>query len=147
MIDRSFSPHQIAVSWDTLPGLDWLTNADLELIPTSSLLSNSVMSQDEQTWTVAKVRRALAQMGKLTKEQRNKIVCGLVGHSRIQELCFGYYTCGRCDAQVGDSLGSVYLGAETAVVIGHNCTKCRENYKTLTGLDKLYVPNPFKRTK
>jgi len=80
-----------------------------------------------------------------SKEQRNSIVCSLIGHSRIQTSCFGYYYCGRCGYQVGDTLGSIYEGVKEVVIIGHNCPTCRKNYKTLTWEDKLYAPNPFPR--
>ena len=78
--------------------------------------------------------------------QRNDIVCSLIGHSNIQTSFFGYYNCGRCSQQLGDSLGSFYSGAETAVVIGHNCKKCKENYKKCDWKDKLYVEDPFAKT-
>ena len=80
------------------------------------------------------------------KEQRNILVCALLGHSKISTTCFGYRYCGRCKTQVGDSLGSVDFGAKEAVVVGHNCKTCRRNYKKLTWQDKLYCPNPFKKT-
>ena len=79
------------------------------------------------------------------RQQRNEIVCSLIGHSRIQTTCFGYYSCGRCGQQLGDTLGSVYPFAEKVVVIGHNCEKCRSNYKECSWKDKLYVKNPFKK--
>lgn len=72
------------------------------------------------------------------------ILCVLLGHSKIQSSFWGYYYCGRCGDQVGDSLGSVYPQASTVVVIGHNCKTCRDNYKKLTLKDKLLTPNPFK---
>lgn len=71
------------------------------------------------------------------------IVCQLIGHSRIQTYCFGYYSCARCDAQVGDSLGGVYLGAKQTVVVGHNCETCRDNYSKLGWQDKFMCPDPF----
>jgi len=95
--------------------------------------------------TKAELRAKLKALGKMTKAQRNNIVCSLIGHSMIQELCFGYYTCGRCGVQMGDNLGSIYPAAEEVVVIGHNCPKCKTNYKKLTWRDKLYVPDPFKK--
>ena len=80
------------------------------------------------------------------KGQRNEIVCALVGHSLIQEHCFGYFDCGRCGQRLGDSLGSIYLTAEKTVLIGHNCKTCRSNYKKLSWRDKIYCPNPFKKS-
>lgn len=79
------------------------------------------------------------------KDQRNQLVCTLVGHSRISTTCFGYRYCGRCNDQVGDSLGSVDMGVKEAVIVGHNCKECRKNYKQCTWRDKLYCPDPFKK--
>ncbi len=82
-----------------------------------------------------------------SKDQRNQLVCSLIGHSMIQTSCFGYYHCGRCGDQVGDTLGSIYPGVKDAVIIGHNCKTCHDNYKKLTWEDKLYVQDPFKEEK
>lgn len=90
---------------------------------------------------------ALKRLPLKNKGHRNSVICSLIGHSRISTTCFGYRNCGRCGDQLGDSLGSVDYGAKKAVVIGHNCTECRENYKTCDWKDKLYVPNPFKVAK
>ncbi|MCA9936544.1 MAG: hypothetical protein H6662_15455 [Ardenticatenaceae bacterium] len=76
-------------------------------------------------------------------EQRNSVVCALIGHSRIQTTCFGYYYCARCGAQLGDALGGVYYGAETAVIVGHKCETCLKNAETLTWQDTLFCPDPF----
>lgn len=74
-----------------------------------------------------------------------RIFCAFFRHSRIQEACFGYFTCGRCGAQLGDSLASIYPEAANVVIIGHNCKRCRENYKKCNWIDKFLVPNPFKK--
>ena len=79
------------------------------------------------------------------KEQRNEIVCSLIGHSRIQTNWFGYHDCARCGARMGDTLGGIYPFASQAVIMEHNCDKCRENYKKCTWKDKIYVKNPFKK--
>ena len=97
--------------------------------------------------TQKELKQKIAALGEIDKHARNNVVCSLIGHSRIQEFCFGYFTCARCDTQVGDSLGSTYPAAAQAVVVGHDCDKCRENYKTLTWKDKLYAPDPFKEKK
>ena len=91
----------------------------------------------------AEMMKKIRALGKVSKDQRNSIVCILIGHSRIQSTCFGYYNCARCDSQVGDSLGGAY-SAEKVVIVGHDCKTCRANYKGCTWQDKLYVPNPFK---
>lgn len=85
----------------------------------------------------------LEAMGPLSEEQRNRMVCALVGHSRIQTTCFGYYYCARCGDQVGDNLGSIYEGAAKAVIVGHNCETCRTNYAACTWKDTLFAPDPF----
>lgn len=97
--------------------------------------------------TKTQLLEKLDAMGKLSDEQRNSIVCVLIGHSRIQTSCFGYYYCARCKDQLGDTLASVYPGAERAVVIGHDCDVCRKNYAECTWKDKLYTPDPFKKEK
>ena len=71
------------------------------------------------------------------------IICVLIGHSKIQSYCMGYFSCGRCRQQLGDSVGSTYC-AKNVVIINHNCKTCRRNYKKLTWKDKLFVPDPFK---
>lgn len=81
----------------------------------------------------------------LNEDQQKAVVCALVGHSRIQTYCFGYYNCARCGEQVGDSLASVYDGAKEAVVVGHDCKTCRKNAKKLTWRDTLLAPDPFKK--
>jgi ribosomal protein L37AE/L43A len=83
----------------------------------------------------------------LDDKTAKRIVCALVGHSKIQNFCFGYYTCARCGMQVGDSLGSIYPGAETAVIVGHNCSKCQKNFKECTWKDTFLSPAPFEKKK
>ena len=79
----------------------------------------------------------------LDKETQVKMVCALVGHSMIQTTFFGYYYCGRCGEQVGDQLASIYPAAKDAVVVGHNCETCRENYAKLDWRDKFMAPDAF----
>lgn len=83
----------------------------------------------------------------LPRDTRNSVVCSLIGHSLIQTHCFGYFNCARCGTQVGDNLASTHLQAEKTVIVGHDCTMCRENFKKLTWRDKVYSPNPFTKTK
>ncbi len=75
-------------------------------------------------------------------QQRNQIVCALIGHSNILTAFLGYHYCARCEAQVGDSLGGVYSN-NNAVYVGHNCETCRANYERLDWMDKLFCPDPF----
>ena len=80
--------------------------------------------------------------GLLAKDAK-PVICALVGHSRIQTYCFGYFNCSRCDAQVGDSLASSYPQAKEVVVVGHDCAQCRTNEKTLTWRDRWMAAEPF----
>lgn len=79
-----------------------------------------------------------------SKEQRNEIVCALIGHSRIIDTWFGYQNCARCNELLGDTLGGVGIGGDY-VIVGHNCKTCRKNYKKFKWEDKIYCPNPFKK--
>ena len=80
----------------------------------------------------------------LTDEgQIKSVVCSLIGHSRIQTHCFGYFNCARCGDQVGDTLASTYVGASKAVVVGHKCDVCEANYAECTWEDKFMCPDPF----
>ena len=78
----------------------------------------------------------------ISEEQKKSIVCSLIGHSRIVSACFGYIHCGRCDTQIGDTLGGAYNASEN-VVIGPKCDKCVENMKKMTWKDKFLVEDPF----
>ncbi len=79
------------------------------------------------------------------EEHKKKIICSLIGCSRISTTCFGYRNCARCGTQLGDNVGSMDYGATEAVVVGHNCKTCRKNYKKCTWKDKFLVENPFKK--
>ena len=94
--------------------------------------------------TVKQLKTKVAALGNITDNQRNDIICSLIGHSRIQEQCFGYYNCGRCGQQLGDTLGGSYPFAAKTVVRGHNCDTCQANFKECTWRDKLFVRDPFK---
>ena len=77
------------------------------------------------------------------EKQKKEIACSLIGrHSKIVSMFFGYVYCGRCDAQIGDTLAGCFNGSK-CVVIGHNCDTCRENYKNLTWEDTIYCQDPF----
>ncbi len=83
----------------------------------------------------------LKALGSLDASTKKSIVCSLIGHSNITEMCFGYVTCARCDAQIGDSLMGIYDNPNQ-VVVGHNCEICRANYAKMTWRDKYLCPNP-----
>ncbi len=80
----------------------------------------------------------------LDDEQKRATVCAWLGHSRIQDVCFGYYSCNRCGAQIGDALGGVYDDSRV-VVVGHDCDVCRANYAELDWRDLLFTVDPFEK--
>jgi hypothetical protein len=76
-------------------------------------------------------------------EKLKRIICVLLGHSKIIETCFGYVHCARCNDLLGDTLAGYYDTKEN-VIVGHKCDTCNENYKKLGWKDKVLCPNPFK---
>ena len=103
--------------------------------------------KEKEIKTKEELLKILAKIPIRNKSQRNNLICSLIGHSKICTTFFGYRYCGRCGEQLGDSLGSVDFGAKEAVIIGHNCPTCRENYKKCDWKDKLYVKYPFTKKK
>jgi len=97
----------------------------------------------EEQITKKELLEKIRSLGNISKEQRNSIVCALIGHSRISDSFWGYRHCGRCGELLGDSLGGVDMDIGGAVIIGHNCPTCRKNYKKCDWRDKIYTPNPF----
>lgn len=93
--------------------------------------------------TLREYKKTIRELGPATEVQRKKVTCALLGHSRIQDYCFGQYTCARCGTLTGDNLACVYMSAPDVVIVGHNCPTCRENYKKLSWKDKMLCPDPF----
>lgn len=87
-------------------------------------------------------REVLSRVKGLGDEAKKATVCALVGHSRIMTHFFGYWSCARCDAQVGDSLGGAFDPANV-VLVGHNCEACRKNFAECDWRDTLLAPDPF----
>ena len=73
-----------------------------------------------------------------SKQQRNKLVCALIGHSRIRTFFFGYNYCARCEDQLGDSLGGVFKVSDEFIQ-GHTDKECLDSLKAMDWKDKLYV--------
>lgn len=96
-----------------------------------------------QEITKAQLAKKIKALGDIEVEQRNSIICSLIGHSKISTTCFGYRYCARCGDRLGDSLGSIDYGMPEAVIVGHNCPTCKENFKKCDWKDKLFVKNPF----
>lgn len=91
--------------------------------------------------TKAELLKKLKALGKISNKQRNAVVCTLVGHSKVVTTCFGYVHCARCDAQIGDNLGSVF-DLTNYVIVGHACDTCKDNYRKLDWKSKLYAVDP-----
>ena len=77
-------------------------------------------------------------IGKLSEDEKKKITCALIGHSKIVESCFGYITCARCDSQLGDTLGGIY-DTSSNVIVDHECEACKQNWIKLSWEDKFLV--------
>jgi hypothetical protein len=102
------------------------------------------MEQQRKNYeTEEELIKDLELLGITDEEQKKEMTCALIGHSRIQSYFFGYYNCGRCGDQLGDSWAGSYSNAEKVVIIGHDCPVCRKNYETMTWKDKLFCPDPF----
>ncbi|TGV15794.1 hypothetical protein EN816_00650 [Mesorhizobium sp. M8A.F.Ca.ET.173.01.1.1] len=95
--------------------------------------------------TEAELNEKIAALGDVSDEQRNSIVCALIGHSNIVTTFFGYVYCARCTDQIGDSLGSYYNNPDV-VIVGHDCDICRANAKRLRWQDTVHAPDPFAAT-
>lgn len=101
----------------------------------------------KEPFTKAHVLSIIRTIPKNEKDARAAAICGLVGHSRLRTFFFGYHYCGRCGAQLGDSLGGAYV-AKGVVMEFHGKGRkpkgcdCREVAKTLTWRDTLLVDTP-----
>lgn len=84
----------------------------------------------------------VAALGTIDENARNGVICALIGHSKIQTTTWGYYNCGRCGADVGDTLAGTYKPTDV-VVVGHNCPTCRDLYEAMGWEHKLYAQDPF----
>lgn len=76
------------------------------------------------------------------------ITCLLIGHSKIQNVFFCSFYCGRCGKLLGDWLGDWrddIASTPDIVIVGDSCKACYDNYKKCTWKDKLFVGYPFKQ--
>ncbi len=69
-----------------------------------------------------------------------RVLCALVGHSRIISECMGEIVCKRCEAVIGDALVGSF-DAAAFVLMEHACETCETNWETLTWRDKLLAPS------
>ncbi|MCA9872172.1 MAG: hypothetical protein KC441_00895 [Anaerolineales bacterium] len=72
--------------------------------------------------------------------QRNRVVCALIGHSRICKGAILFAThCARCGEKLGDMFFAITEWHGDRVFLDHvDCEVCRENRKQLTWKDKLF---------
>jgi len=101
------------------------------------------MTENKEIQNEEELNEVLSKIPIKDEDQKKKVVCAMLGHSKIVIACWGYINCGRCGAQLGDTLGGIFP-LTTYVVIGHNCETCKKNYEQMTWKDKLFVPDPFK---
>lgn len=87
------------------------------------------------TLSLQEVQRRIAG---LPDETARAVVCACIGHSKIVSLFFGYVSCARCEAQIGDTLAGVYDTSDK-VVMGHDCDICRANALMLDWTDTFMV--------
>lgn len=75
-----------------------------------------------------------------------QIFCILFGHGHVYESFMGEHSCARCGSHRGDSLVGAFHD-DLAVLVGHNCQTCFDNYGKLRWIDKLFIPFPFEKEK
>jgi hypothetical protein len=79
------------------------------------------------------------------QEVARRVACAREGHPRIAKSCFGYVTCARCDAMIGDTLGGAF-NLKGYVVVGHRtresepCAECIATAKALTRRERTWLP-------
>lgn len=89
------------------------------------------------------LQKKIQALGDISEDQRNKIICSLIGHSRIMEYCFGSQFCGRCGEQLGDFLLGEWVEDNDCVYVMGKNDETIKNFKNLNWKDKLYVRDPF----
>lgn len=80
----------------------------------------------------------------LDPDQARRVVCALVGHTRVVAVCFGQITCERCEGVIGDTLMGTGDEAREAVIVGHRsngapCNACRHQAKSLTSMERFML--------
>lgn len=92
---------------------------------------------EQATMTQEELEQKLAALGGISDEQRCSVACSLIGHSHYVTTCFGYQYCGRCGAQIGDTLGGI--GRRGVVSAQHlrwgDCEECEKARPSLTWVD------------
>mgnify|MGYP001583613362 FL=1 len=104
--------------------------------------SSSAVPAPEDASPPLSKKKALAILAHVPEDAKRATLCALVGHSRIMTYCFGYWSCARCAAQIGDSIAGVFDGKDK-VLVGHKCETCVKNAASLTWRDTLLAPDPF----
>lgn len=87
-------------------------------------------------------KEVLSRIEGLNDETARAVICALVGHSKVIDICFGQVTCNRCGEILGDTLIGCYDTTDK-VVVNHACDTCRDNYKKLDWHSKLMTPYKF----
>lgn len=87
--------------------------------------------------------RKLKVFGDLSEDQKAAITCAVYGHSKVVHSYFGYITCARCEATLGDSLLSLYGGSDDLVIFGDQSEENKQRYSILTWEHKHRTADPF----
>ncbi len=76
--------------------------------------------------TKKQLEEKIKALGEISENQKKSIVCSLIGHSDITDVCLGYVHCARCGDQIGDTLASIYPRVKKQVIINHECDTCKK---------------------
>lgn len=70
------------------------------------------------------------------------IWCVLFGHTYFITSFFGYQYCGRCNDQIGDTLGGFGVRGVIGVDEYHkkNCEDCNKVRRSWKGINKIIMP-------
>lgn len=107
-----------------------------------------VTTEVSVSYRISEVTRLMSEQDLLRKldlwdfddnAQRNRVVCALIGHSRICKSDLLYTRCARCGERWEDMFLATLGGHGDRVFLDHvDCEVCRENRKQLTWKDKLF---------
>lgn len=121
----------------------WEIDVTADTPQEAAIIARRIQLDTDSTATVFEIRHMVAKLP--TKAQKAAVVCALVGHSRVVEVCFGQVTCARCEAILGDVLAGAYdLSQKVIISSGHSdCEECRKAYGNMTWRSKYMAKNPF----
>jgi hypothetical protein len=87
----------------------------------------------------------LKVFGEITEEQKSAVACAILGHSKVIDACFGQITCGRCGANLGDTLVGTYTIPEGSFLrksVEENIAN-RDKWDSLSWSDTYLITDTF----